>query len=62
MTFGALQLAQAMRADLFEIDCDFYLAGPAAFVEALDAELRAAGVPGVQIHSLMLAEPVGEMA
>jgi ferredoxin-NADP reductase len=62
VTFGALQLARAMRADLFEIDCDFYLAGPAAFVEALDAELRAAGVPAAQIHTLMLTEPVGEMA
>ena len=62
VTFGALQLARAMRADLFEIDCDFYLAGLAAFVEALDAELRAAGVPAAQIHTLMLTEPVGEMA
>ena len=28
----------------------------------LDAELRAAGVPAAQIHTLMLTEPVGEMA
>ena len=62
MTFGALQLARAMRADLFEIDCDFYLAGPEAFVRALDTELRAAGVPAAQIHSLVLVEPAGEMA
>jgi ferredoxin-NADP reductase len=62
VTFGALQLARGMRADLFEIDCDFYLAGPEAFVRALDTELRAAGVPAAQIHTLMLAEPVGEMA
>ena len=40
----------------------FYLAGPAVFVQSLDAELRAAGVPAAQIHALMLAEPVGEMA
>ena len=25
---GARQMARAMRADLFDIDCDFYLAGP----------------------------------
>ena len=25
---GARQIARAMRADLFDIDCDFYLAGP----------------------------------
>jgi len=62
VTFGALQLVRAMRADLFEIDCDFYLAGPEAFVRALDTELRAAGVPAAQIRTLMLAEPVGEMA
>jgi len=62
VAFGALQLARAMRADLFEINCDFYLAGPALFVQALDAELRAAGVPAAQIHSLVLAVPVGELA
>ena len=37
----------AMRADLFDIDCDFYIAGPEAFVDTLRAELRAAGVPAV---------------
>lgn len=62
VAFGALQLAQAMRADLFEIDCDFYLAGPAIFVRSLNDELRAAGVPAAQIHRLELAEPVGEQA
>ncbi len=46
---GARQVAAAVRADLFEIDCDFYLAGPQAFVETLDAELRQAGVPAAQI-------------
>ena len=58
--YGTLQLAQAIRTDLFEIDCDFYLAGPSLFVQSLDAELRAAGVPATQIHSLELAEPMGE--
>jgi CDP-4-dehydro-6-deoxyglucose reductase, E3 len=48
---GARQLAQAMRADLFEIACDFYLAGPEAFVQVLGNELRAAGVAAAQIHT-----------
>ena len=45
---GAREMARAMRADLFDIDCDFYLAGPEPFVAALDAQLAAAGVPAVQ--------------
>ncbi|MDE2398617.1 MAG: 2Fe-2S iron-sulfur cluster binding domain-containing protein [Burkholderiales bacterium] len=48
---GARQLAQAIRADLFDIACDFYLAGPAAFVQALRAELQRAGVAAGQIHA-----------
>ena len=48
---GARQLAQAMRADLFDVACDFYVAGPEAFVAALEAELRSAGVPGAQIRT-----------
>ena len=48
---GARQLAQAMRADLFDVACDFYVAGPEAFVAALEAELRNAGVPGAQIRT-----------
>lgn len=62
ITFGALQLARAMRADLFDIHCDFYLSGPQEFVRALDAELRAAGVPPAQISTHVMAEPVGELA
>jgi CDP-4-dehydro-6-deoxyglucose reductase, E3 len=46
---GARQMAQAMRADLFDIACDFYVAGPQAFVSTLGTELRAAGVPAGQI-------------
>ena len=42
---GARQVAAAIRADLFEIDCDFYIAGPAAFVSTLCDALREAGVP-----------------
>lgn len=45
---GARQVAQAIRADQFDIDCDFYLAGPQAFVETLDSQLAAAGVPATQ--------------
>ena len=47
---GARQLAGAMRADLFGIDCAFYIAGPAAFADTLRAELAAASVPATQIH------------
>ena len=46
---GAAQMAEAMRADLFDIDCAFYVAGPAAFVRTLRAELVAAGVPAARI-------------
>lgn len=51
---GARQMAQAMRADLFDIECDFYLAGPEAFVAALDAKLAAAGVPRAQRFTQVL--------
>ena len=43
-----------MRADLFDIDCDFYLAGPADFVATLHAELRAAGVAESQLFTEVL--------
>ena len=48
---GAQQVAAAIRADLFEIDCDFYLAGPDEFVTALRAALLDAGVPAAQLAS-----------
>ncbi len=51
---GAQQIAQAMRADLFDIDCDFYLAGPPGFISALHDELRAAGVAAAQIFIQLL--------
>jgi CDP-4-dehydro-6-deoxyglucose reductase len=51
---GAQQIAQAMRADLFELDCDFYLAGPQEFVGTLRDELRAAGVAQAQIFAEIL--------
>lgn len=46
---GARQIAQAMRADLFDIDCNFYLAGPPEFINPLHEELRSAGVAAAQI-------------
>ncbi|MDP1533499.1 MAG: 2Fe-2S iron-sulfur cluster-binding protein [Rubrivivax sp.] len=46
---GASQMATSMRADLFDIDCAYYIAGPQAFIEALRAELGAAGVPESQM-------------
>ena len=46
---GASEVATAIRADLFDIDCDFYLAGPGPFVQTLHAEMRSAGVPAGQI-------------
>jgi CDP-4-dehydro-6-deoxyglucose reductase len=46
---GARRMARAMRADLFDIECDFYVAGPEPFVCALEDGLLAAGVPAAQI-------------
>lgn len=48
---GARQIATAMRVDLLDIQCDFYLAGPAGFVATLQEELRAGGVPVHQIFA-----------
>ena len=53
-SLGAWQMAQAMRADLFDIDCDFYLAGPADFVRTLHEELRTSGVAEAQIFTVVL--------
>lgn len=47
---GGIQVARAMRADVFEIDCDFYLAGPVEFVAAIGSQLAESGVPEGQIH------------
>jgi CDP-4-dehydro-6-deoxyglucose reductase, E3 len=47
---GASQMANAIRADLFDIDCTYYLAGPAPFVETLLRELLAAGVSPQRLH------------
>ena len=54
VSVGAREIAQAMRADLFAIDCEFYLAGPADFVTTLFDELRLAGVPTAQIFKEVL--------
>lgn len=51
---GAWQIAQAMRADLFDIDCDFYLAGPIDFIKTLHDELRTSGVSESQIFTQLL--------
>lgn len=51
---GAWQIAQAMRADLFDIDCDFYLAGPMNFIQTLHDELRTSGVAESQIFTQLL--------
>ena len=48
---GAAEMAQAIRADLFDIDCAFYIAGPGAFVATLRGELANAGVPAAQLHA-----------
>lgn len=51
---GARVMEEALRADLFAIDCDFYIAGPGAFVTALDRLLEAAGVPAGQRFAVIL--------
>ncbi|MBE7420316.1 MAG: 2Fe-2S iron-sulfur cluster binding domain-containing protein [Ideonella sp.] len=48
---GARQIATAVRADQFEVDCDFYLAGPERFVDELGRALLEAGVPPQQVTS-----------
>ena len=48
---GARQVVRAVRADLFDIDCDFYVAGPRAFVDTVRDGLRCAGVPALQIYA-----------
>ncbi len=52
---GAREIAVAMRVDLFDIDCDFYLAGPQEFVQVLREELRGAGVPAGQLFAQVIA-------
>jgi CDP-4-dehydro-6-deoxyglucose reductase len=47
-TAGAQQMTQAMRVDLFEIACDFYVSGPDAFLAEIRRHLDAAGVPAAQ--------------
>ena len=47
---GGIQVARAMRADVFQIDCDFHLAGPVEFVAAIGSQLAESGVPETQIH------------
>lgn len=51
---GAREIAVAMRADLYDIGCDFYLAGPREFVQVLHEELRSAGVPPSQLFAQVI--------
>ncbi len=51
---GALQVGRALRADVFQIDCAFYLAGPVEFVMTIGAQLSEAGVPEAQIRTEVL--------
>ncbi|MFM2120700.1 MAG: hypothetical protein RL722_2168, partial [Pseudomonadota bacterium] len=51
---GASQMAAAIRADLFDIDCVYYVSGPARFVDTLCSELAAAGVAAVHMHAQVL--------
>jgi CDP-4-dehydro-6-deoxyglucose reductase, E3 len=51
---GARALAQAMRADLFLDQCDYYVAGPAEFIETIAGELKAGGVPKQQIMTMLV--------
>ena len=48
------QRSTDMLRKLFDIDCDFYLAGPPEFVVTLRDELRAAGVAQAQIFAEVL--------
>ncbi|HSC00236.1 MAG TPA: 2Fe-2S iron-sulfur cluster-binding protein, partial [Burkholderiaceae bacterium] len=48
-TLGSRQVFEAIRADQFDVDCDFYLAGPPDFVGPLGDALIEAGVPAQQI-------------
>lgn len=52
---GAEQMAQAMRADLFDIACEFYVAGPEVFVSTLTNALREGGVSADQIHTMVVS-------
>jgi CDP-4-dehydro-6-deoxyglucose reductase len=52
---GAKQVASAIRADLLvPARCDFYVAGPQAFVQSVGGELQAAGVPALSIFSTVV--------
>lgn len=51
---GARQVARAIQADLFQIDCAFYVAGPQEFVATLAEQLTGSGVPASQVHTEVL--------
>jgi CDP-4-dehydro-6-deoxyglucose reductase len=51
---GARQVIDAIRADLFDIDCDFYVSGGPEFVDTVRLGLRDAGVPAAQVFGEVL--------
>jgi CDP-4-dehydro-6-deoxyglucose reductase, E3 len=51
---GAGQVVSAIQADRFVMQCDFYLAGPQAFVGTTSDALRTAGVPKEQIFAMLV--------
>jgi len=54
IALGAQQIAHAIRADLFDIGCDFYLAGPQEFINLMTDELHAAGIPAGHVAVLIV--------
>jgi CDP-4-dehydro-6-deoxyglucose reductase len=51
---GTHALVGAMKADVFMMRCDFYIAGPELFIETAKRDLLAAGVPEQQIFSTVV--------
>lgn len=54
MNTGARSVVQAMQADIFVADSDFYLAGPEMFVQKAQADLRDAGVSEQNIFKMLV--------
>lgn len=47
---GASTLAATLRADLFDVDCCYYVAGPETFVVSMRKQLLTIGVPTANQH------------
>ena len=54
---GAVELARTIQTDLFALDCDYYLAGPQEFVDALASRLISFGVSEAQIITTHILSP-----